>query len=148
MGNSRLSSKVILLCTLLSLIGCTPDTPNEPILKISFNDITIEAPFTLKEHCKDVYDSIFIVQPYFDTKKEVFTSISMSNGLKSLCNINTVSETTSTILFIRDNKAKAYTIAERDKADFVTKELEKHYIFPINQKFIMDKERNVHIYKE
>ena len=72
----------------------------------------------------------------------------MSNGLKSLCNINTVSETISTILFIKDNKVQAYTIAEREIADLVTTDFEKHYTFPIDQKFIMDKERKIHIYDE
>ena len=149
MGNLKLSSKTILLFTLLLLfIGCTPDTPSEPIVELDFNDLTIEAPFTLKEHCGDKYDSIFIVQPYFDTNKEVFTNICMSNGLKSVCSINTASETISTILFIKDNKVQAYTIAEREIADFVTTDFEKHYTFPIDQKFIMDKDRNVHLYSE
>ena len=149
MGNLKLSSKTILLFTLLLLfIGCTPDTPSEPIVELNFNDLTIEAPFTLKEHCGEKYDSIFIVQPYFDTNKEVFTNICMSNGLKSVCSINTASETISTILFIKDNKVQAYTIAEREIADFVTTDFEKHYTFPIDQKFIMDKERKIHIYKE
>ena len=149
MENLKLSSKTILLFTLLLLlIGCTPDTPSEPIVELNFNDVTIEAPFTLKEHCGEKYDSIFIVQPYFDTNKEVFTNICMSNGLKSVCSINTASETISTILFIKDNRVEAYTVAERYKADFVTRELENNYIFPIDQKFIMDKERNIHIYNE
>ena len=52
MENLKLSSKTILLFTLLLLfIGCTPDTPSEPIVELNFNDVTIEAPFTLKEHC-------------------------------------------------------------------------------------------------
>ena len=29
-----------------------------------------------------------------------------------------------------------------------SREVEEHYIFPIGQKFIMDKERNIHIYNE
>ena len=150
MENLKLSSKTILLFTVLLLlfIGCTPDTPSEPSVELNFNDVTIEAPFTLKEHCGETYDSIFIVQPYFDTNKEVFTNICMSNGLKSVCSINTASETISTILFIKDNRVEAYTVVERYKADFVTRELEKKYIFPIDQRFIMDKGRNIHIYNE
>ena len=150
MGNSRLLSKKILLYTilLLSLIGCVPDTPSEPNLKLDFNKVFFEEPFTLERYCIEKYDSIFIVQPYFNTEKAVFANLNMSNGLKSLCNINTVSETISTILFIKDNKVQAYTIAEREIADLVTTDFEKHYTFPIDQKFIMDKERNIHIYKE
>ena len=149
-ANSRLSSKTILLYVtlLLSLIGCAPEAIYEPKLELKFNDIVVETTFTLKEYCKEKYDSIFIVQPYFDTKKEIFVDMNMSNGLRSLCSINTNSETISTILFIKDNKVKAYTVAEREKADFVSKDLEKHYIFPFNQKFLMNKERIIRIYNE
>lgn len=149
-ANSRLSSKTILLYVtlLLSLIGCAPEAIYEPKLELKFNDIVVETTFTLKEYCKEKYDSIFIVQPYFDTKKEIFVDMNMSNGLRSLCCINTNSETISTILFIKDNKVKAYTVVEREKADFVSKDLEKHYIFPINQKFLMNKERIIRIYNE
>ena len=148
MGNSRLLSKTILLHTtlLFLLIGCIAETPSEPKLELNFNEVVIEEPFTLERYCIERYDRIFIVQPYFDTEKAVFANLNMSNGLKSLCNINTVSETISTILFIKDNKVQAYTIAER--ADFVTTDFEKHYTFPIDQKFIMDKDRNVHLYSE
>ena len=148
MGNSRLLNKKILLYTtlLFLLIGCIAETPSEAKLELNFNEVVIEEPFTLERYCIERYDRIFIVQPYFNIEKAVFANLNMSNGLESLCSINTVSETISTILFIKGNKVKAYTIAEREIADFVTTELEKHYIFPINQKFIMDKERKIHIY--
>lgn len=148
--NLRLSSKTILLyiTLFLSLIGCALENPNEPTIELNFNEIVIEKPFTLEEYCTERYDSIFIVQPYFDTKKEEFVGLNMSNGLRSLCSINTNSETISTILFIKDNKIKAYTVAEREMADFVTKDLEKHYTFPFEQKFILDENRYVHIYEE
>ena len=150
MGNSRLLSKTILLHTtlLFLLIGCIAETPSEPKLELNFNEVVIEEPFTLERYCIERYDRISIVQPYFDTEKAVFANLNMSNGLKSLCNINTVSETISTILFIKDNKVQAYTIAEREIADLVTTDFEKHYTFPIDQKFIMDKERKIHIYNE
>jgi hypothetical protein len=132
------------IINVLDFIGVIP--PWEHKLEFQLGKQAIEEPFTFADYCKEEYDRIFIVQPYFDTEKAVFANLNMSNGLKSLCNINTVSETISTILFIKDNKVQAYTIAEREIADFVTTELEKHYIFPINQKFIMDKERKIHIY--
>ena len=72
----------------------------------------------------------------------------MSDCLKSLCNRNSISETILTILFVKNNKVRAYAIAEREKIDFVTIEFEKHYIFPIGQKFIMDKKRKLYIYNE
>jgi hypothetical protein len=150
MGNSRLLNKKILLYTtlLFLLIGCIAETPSEPKLELNFNEVVIEEPFTLERYCIERYDRIFIVQPYFDAEKAVFANLNMSNGLKSLCNRNTVSETISTILFIKDNKVQAYTIAEREIADLVTTDFEKHYTFPIDQKFIMDKERKIHIYNE
>ena len=48
---------------------CVLNTPCEPKHELNFNDIVIETPFTLDEHCHERYDSIFIVYPYCDTKK-------------------------------------------------------------------------------
>ena len=53
-----------------------------------------------------------------------------------------------TILFIKNGKVEAYSEIKCVDADFASREVEKHYIFPINQKFIMDKERKIHIYDE
>ena len=53
-----------------------------------------------------------------------------------------------TLLFIKNDKVEAYSIIESIDADFDSSEIEKHYIFPIDQKFIMDKERSIHLYKE
>ena len=77
--HSKLSSKTILLYTilLLSLIGCVPDTPSEPNLKLDFNKVVFEEPFTLERYCIEKYDSIFIVQPYFNTEKAVFANLNM-----------------------------------------------------------------------
>ena len=48
-----------------------------------------------------------------------------------------------------DNKTMfCHSIIESVDADFDSKEVEKHYIFPIDQKFIIDKEKNIHLYKE
>jgi hypothetical protein len=50
------------------------------------------------------------------------------------------------LLFIKNGKVEAYSEIKRIDADFASREVEKHYIFPIDQKFIMDKERNIHVY--
>ena len=50
-----------------------------------------------------------------------------------------------------NRQEKKKTVIEKIKcvdADFDSREVEKHYIFPIDQKFIMDKERKIHIYDE
>ena len=52
-------------------------------------------------------------------------------------------DTFYTLLFIKDDKVKAYSEVDRINADFVTRESEKHYIFPFNQEFIMDEYRDV-----
>ena len=54
----------------------------------------------------------------------------------------------STILFIKNGKVEAYSEIQCVDADFDSREVEKHYIFPIDQKFIMDNERKIHIYNE
>ena len=72
----------------------------------------------------------------------------MSNKLRRKCDNNTNFDSFSTLLFISKGTVKAFSEIEAVDADFDSSEIEEHYIFPINQKFILDKERNVHIYKE
>lgn len=72
----------------------------------------------------------------------------MSCGLRDICVSNAISDSYSTMLFINRGIVKAYSIIATANADFNAREVEKHYIFPIDQKFIMDKERNIHLYKE
>jgi hypothetical protein len=70
----------------------------------------------------------------------------MSKKLRRICNSNINFDTFSTLLFIKNGKVEAYSEIKRIDADFASREVEKHYIFPIDQKFIMDKERNIHVY--
>lgn len=72
----------------------------------------------------------------------------MSCRLKDICESNTLSDSYSTILFINGGIVKAYSIMTTANADFNAREVEKHYIFPFQQKFIIDKERSIHLYKE
>ncbi len=72
----------------------------------------------------------------------------MSDILRRKCDNNTNFDSFSTLLFINKGTVKAYSRIKATDADFDSREVEEHYIFPIGQKFIMDKERNIHIYNE
>ena len=72
----------------------------------------------------------------------------MSNSLTNTCYANSSFDSLSTLLFINDGVVKAYSIIKTVDADFEPSEVEEHYIFPISQRFIMDKGRTVHIYNK
>ena len=118
------------------------------MLEFQLEKQAIGEPFSFADYCKEEYDSIFLVYPYFNTEKKDFKNIRMSCRLKDICESNSLSDSYSTILFINGGIVKAYSIMATANADFNAREVEKHYIFPIDQKFIMDKERNIHLYKE
>ena len=120
----------------------------EPMLELQLEKQAIEKPFTFADYCKEEYDTIFLVYPYFNTERENFVNLKMSDRLRGICNANINFDHFSTILFIKNGKVEAYSEIQCVDADFDSREVEKHYIFPIDQKFIMDKERNIHIYNE
>ncbi|MBO5922111.1 MAG: hypothetical protein J6Q48_06970 [Bacteroidaceae bacterium] len=132
------------IINVLDFIGVIP--PWEHKLEFQLGKQAIEEPFTFADYCEEKYDSIFLVYPYFNTERTDYTTLRMSKNLRRLCNGNTNFETLSTLLFIKDSKVEAYSEIERIDADFASREVEKHYIFPIDQKFIMDKGRNIHVY--
>ena len=77
----------------------------------------------------------------------------MSDKLRDVCESNFFFDSFSTLLFIndgivKDGKVEAYSEIKCIDANFAAREIEKHYIFPFQQKFIMDKERKIHIYNE
>ena len=122
--------------------------PDETRINLPLNMEQTEKVFSFQDYCKEEYDSIFVVYPYFNTDREVFANTKMSNILRRKCDNNTMFDSFFTILFIKNGKVEAYSEINCVDADFASTELEKHYIFPINQKFIMDKERKIHIYNE
>lgn len=134
------------IITILDIFGIIP--PQEQRLELQLERQAIEKPFTFADYCKEGYDSIFLVYPYFNTEKQDFKNIRMSCRLKDICESNALSDSYSTILFINRGIVKAYSIIATANAGFNAREVEKHYIFPIDQKFIMDKERNIHIHNE
>lgn len=129
------------IITILDIFGIIP--PREAEIHLSLEEQQARTPFTIADYCKEEYDSIFLVYPYFNTEREDFASLTMSKQLKNICESNINFDTFYTLLFIKGDKVKAYSEVERINADFVTRESEKHYIFPFNQEFIMDEYRDV-----
>ena len=125
----------------IDFLGVIP--PREAEIHLSLEEQQAGTPFTIADYCKEEYDSIFLVYPYFNTEREDFASLTMSKQLKNICESNINFDTFYTLLFIKDDKVKAYSEVERINADFVTRESEKHYILPFNQEFIMDEYRDV-----
>ena len=134
------------IINVLDILGMIP--PREQELELQLEKQAIEKPFTFADYCKEEYDSIFLVYPYFNTEHIDYTSLKMSNSLRGICNANINFDHFSTLLFIKSGKVEAYSEIQCVDADFDSREVEKHYIFPIDQKFIMDKERSIHLYKE
>ena len=134
------------IINVLDFIGVIP--PWEHKLEFQLGKQAIEEPFTFADYCKEEYDSIFLVYPYFNIEKEDFVNLKMSDKLRGICESNACSDSFSTLLFINDGIVKVYSIIATSDAHFAAREIEKHYIFPFQQKFIMDKERNIHVYNE
>ena len=134
------------IINVLDFIGVIP--PWEHKLEFQLGKQAIEEPFTFADYCEEKYDSIFLVYSYFNTERTDYTTLKMSKKLRRICNSNINFDTLSTLLFIKNGKVEAYSEIKRIDADFASREVEKHYIFPFQQKFIMDKERNIHVYNE
>ena len=145
MEHLRLLSKTAIFITmlLLSIVGCRPSEPKEEELDLGLKEQTVGMSFSLSEHCSDVYDSIFILYPYFYTDCKVYKDLKMSSSLRTVCDINTGNEAISTVLFIKDGIVVAYAEVERNDADFATEQIERTYIFPFRQYFIMDENRRI-----
>lgn len=122
--------------------------PSETRINLPLNKEHIETAFSFQNYYKEECDSIFLVYPYFNTVCKDFLNLKMSNILRRKCDNNTNFDSFSTLLFIKEDRVEAYSIIESVDADFDSSEVEEHYIFSIDQKFIMDKERNIHLYKE
>ena len=134
------------IINILNTFGIIP--PQEQMLELQLERQAIEEPFSFSDYCEEEYDSIFIVYSYFNTERDEFLNLKMSNILRRKCDNNTMFDSFSTLLFIKNGKVEAYSEIKCVDADFDSREVEKHYIFPIDQKFIMDKERKIHIYNE
>ena len=161
MGNlkSGFNTIIIALAITISLIGCTKlinvldalgvIPPSEPKLELQLEKQAIGEPFSFADYCKEEYDSIFLVYPYFNTEKEDFVNLKMSDKLRRVCNSNSNFDSFSTLLFINDGEVNAFSEISFGEIRLSTREIpENKYIFPFKQKFILDENRYVHIYEE
>ena len=130
----------------INILGIIP--PREAELELQLERLAIGEPFSFADYCKEEYDTLFLVYPYFNTERADFESLRMSNSLTNTCYANSSFDSLSTLLFINDGVVKAYSVIKTVDADFEPSEVEEHYIFPISQRFIMDKGRTVHIYNK
>ena len=96
MGNFIcLNNIVITILGTLSFISCAP---SEPKLELQLEKQTIGEVFTFADYCEEEYDSIFLVYPYFNTEKEGFVNLKMSDKLRRVCNSNSNFDSFSTLL--------------------------------------------------
>lgn len=131
----------------MDILGMIP--PSEPKLELQLERQMIGEPFSFADYCKEEYDSIFLVYPYFNIEKEDFVNLKMSDKLRRVCNSNSNFDSFSTLLFINDGEVNAFSEISFGEIRFTTPEIpENKYIFPFEQKFILDKDRYVHIYEE
>lgn len=141
-----LNNIIITILVTLSFISCAP---SEPKLELQLEKQTIGEVFTFPDYCEEEYDSIFLVYPYFNTEKEDFVNLKMSNSLRGICNANVSFDSFSTLLFIYNGEVKAFSEIGVEQIRLTPPEIpENRYIFPFKQKFILDKDRYVHIYEE
>ena len=162
MGNYKLGFKatIFVFAILFSFAGCSESVkgdicfvldmagllkPREAIIDLSLEKLPIEEVFSFSNLCDEKYDSLFLVYPYFNTNTEDFEKLKMSKILRRICDNNTNFDSFFTLLLLRNGIVEAYSIIERVDAEFDSSEVEEHYIFPINQKFMMDKDRIIHI---
>ena len=161
MGNLKLGFKIIIpalvitfsltscneIIRVMNILGMIP--PSEPKLELQLEKQDIGAPFSFADYCKEEYDSIFLVYPYFNIEKEDFVNLKMSDKLRRVCNSNSNFDSFSTLLFINDGEVNAFSEISFGEIRLTPPEIpENRYIFPFKQKFILDKDRYVHIYEE
>ena len=161
MGNLKLGFKIIIpalvitfsltscneIIKVMDILGMIP--PSEPKLELQLEKQAIGEPFSFADYCKEEYDSIFLVYPYFNTEKEDFVNLKMSDKLRRVCNSNSNFDSFSTLLFINDGEVNAFSEISFGKIRLSTQEIpENKYIFPFKQKFILDENRYAHIYEE
>jgi hypothetical protein len=134
------------LCFALNAFGLLY-TP-ERNLELNFEKQVIGTPFSIANYCEEKYDSILLLSPYVNTEIEDFVNLKMSDNLRITCENNTMFDTFSTLLFISNGKVEAFSEVIRIDADFVKIANDYPQFFSFEQKFILDKDRNVHLYSE
>ena len=131
----------------LDMIGLL--NPREPRISLSLDKQNIEEPFSFSDYCKEEYDSIFLVYPYFNIEREDFVRLKMSDVLRRKCDNNTMFDSFSTLLFINNGTVKAYSIVGVEEARITPYKIsENNSVFPFKQKFTLDDNRYIQLYKE
>ncbi len=134
------------LCFALNALGILYTSETNLVLELDKQ--VIERPFSFADYCEEKYDSILLLSPYVNTECEDFVNLKMSDRLRIKCENNTMFDTFSTLLFICNGKVKSYSEIVIIDADFVKIANDYPQLFSFEQKFIMDKDRNVHLYNE
>lgn len=140
-----LNNSIITILTTLLFIGCKPA---EPMLEIKLEEQAIGEAFSFADYCEEEYDSMYLIHPYDD--EDVIWSLpyKMSQKLREEISY-TLNDTFVRIIFIDNDTVKAYTEIGNWSAYFSAPEIVDYGpLFPFEQKFILDKDRYVHIYKE
>ncbi|MBQ8450151.1 MAG: hypothetical protein IJY64_04455 [Bacteroidaceae bacterium] len=118
------------------------------MLELPLEKQAIEEAFSFADYCEEEYDSMYLIIPYDD--EDVIWSLpyKMSQELRKEISY-TLDDTFVRIVFIDNDTVKAYTEIGNWSAYFATAEITNHGPkFSFEQKFILDKNRYVHIYEE
>ena len=145
-GLKFLNKIAVFTVSVFLFIGCHP---REVELELQLEKQQVGIPFSFADFCNEEYDTIFLVYPYFNTEREDFINLKMSDRLRRKCDKKTMFDSLSTILFISNNRVEAYSVVEVNKIRITPPEIpENKYIYPFEQKFILDGNRYVYIYEE
>lgn len=135
------------ITNILDILGVIP--PEELQLELKLEQQITGKAFSFADYCKEEYDSIFLVYPYFNTEKVDFVNLRMSDRLRSVCNDNTDFDSFSTLLFINKGEVAAFSEIGCEKIRLTPPAIpEEIYKFSFKQKFILDKDRYAHICEE
>ena len=160
MGNLKLGFKIIIpalvitfsltscneIIRVMDILGMIP--PSEPKLELQLEKQAIGEPFSFADYCKEEYDSMYLIHPYDDEDVIWLLPYKMSQELREEISY-TLDDTFVRIVFIDNDTVKAYTEIGNWSAYFATPEITNHGSkFSFEQRFILDKDRYVHIYEE
>ena len=146
MENLRFLNSIVLFT--ISILLFTECNPNEPKLELQLKEQAIGESFSFADYCRNKYDSIYIIQPYEDEDVIYSLPYKMSDRLRGKC-CYTLDDTFVRIVFIDNDTVKAYTEIGNWSAYFSASEvINNGPVFSFEQKFILDENRYVHLYKE
>ena len=140
-----LNNIIITILTTLLFASCKP---TEPMLELQLERQMIGEPFSFADYCEEEYDSMYLIHPYDDEDVIWLLPYKMSQELREEISY-TLDDTFVRIVFIDNDTVKAYTEIGNWSAYFATPEITNHGSkFSFEQRFILDENRYVHIYKE